>query len=223
MRNKTIKKGALRTMEAFISFIIVMSFILIIMPAITHTPDSSPDKLKYTYTAFKALEKQGLLRQYAYDGNLTGLNESMYALLPPTYNFTVGITSANATHKSVSGNYSFNYTADTGTLEYVFLDVAFTSAQDPKIYVNGTPVLIKSGVVSGTTETVDITSNTVTGNNTVQFNFTSSAAFVYRLIVTKSIDLGSLPQKKDINTVSYIVSGINSTVLPTELRVYLWD
>ncbi|MCK4550831.1 MAG: hypothetical protein KAT91_02665, partial [Candidatus Aenigmarchaeota archaeon] len=118
---------------------------------------------------------------------------------------------------------SFNYTADTGTLEYVFLDVAFTSAQDPKIYVNGTPVLIKSGVVSGTTETVDITSNTVTGNNTVQFNFTSSAAFVYRLIVTKSIDLGSLPQKKDINTVSYIVSGINSTVLPTELRVYLWD
>ncbi len=220
---KRAKKGGLHTIESFIAFMIVMSFLFFIMPAITNISDTTESKMKYIHGALTTLEKNGNLREYAISKNITGLNKSMYELIPSTYNFTVGISSVNASDKSTSGNYSFNYSADAGKIDYVFLDIVFLSAEDPKIYVNGGSVLSQSGVVSGNRETIDLTSSTITGENKVQFNFTGTATFDYRLLVSQTEILEGIPDGKDIIIVNYVLSGTNSTFMPTEVRIYLWD
>ena len=219
---KCAKKGAMHTIEAFIAFMIVMSFLFFIMPAITNIPNTTESKIKYIHSALIILEKNGNLREYALSKNIIGLNESMYELVPLTYNFTVGMSYVNASDKSTSGNYSFNYTADAGKIDYVFLDVVFLSAADPKIYVNEGSVLSQSGDVSGNRETIDITSSTITGENTIQFNFTGTATFDYRLLVSQTETLEDIPDGKDILIVNYVLSGANSTFRPTEVRIYLW-
>ncbi|MCK5474484.1 MAG: hypothetical protein KAI53_03695 [Candidatus Aenigmarchaeota archaeon] len=219
---KCAKKGSLHIIESFIAFMIVMSFLFFIMPVITNISNTTEIKIKYLHSALDTLEKNGNLREYALCENIVGLNESIYELVPLTYNFTVGISSVNASDKSTSGNYSFNYAADTGKIDYAFLDIVFLSAEDPEIYVNGNSAFNQSGIVSGNRETIDITSSTITGENIVQFNFTGTATVDYRLLVSQTEILGDIPGGKDIIVVNYVLSGANSTFKPTEVRMYLW-
>jgi len=217
-----MKKGGMHTIEAFIAFAIVLSFLLFLMPAITKVPDTT-NKITYVQGALKSIEKTGILREYVLSRNLTGLNESLYEFIFPLYNFTVGMSTVNATHNSASMNYSFNYTADAGKLEYALLSVGFKSAQDPRVYVNGNLVLSQAGNAAGVREIIDITGNTITGENIVQFNFSGSPNYDYRLLVSEYDELSALPDSKNINTVSYVLAGANSTFRPVEIRVYVWD
>ena len=216
------KKGAMHTIEAFISFVIVIGFIMTVMPAMIPLDDTTQTKANSVYMSFDYLEKTGQLKEYIIDEDLVSLNTSLYDLIPKTYSYSVGMSTINATHKATSGNYTFNYTANTSKLDYVFLNMAFKTAQDPTIYVNSNPVLTQTGDVSGTSEKIDITEQTINGNNTVQFNFSTNTNTNYNLLVSQSSELESLENIDNIRMINYLVSGVNDTFRLAELRVYLW-
>ncbi|NOQ55396.1 MAG: hypothetical protein GQ477_01175 [Nanohaloarchaea archaeon] len=220
MKTKT-RKGAMHALEGLLAFSIVVGFILFVMPAV-EISTSSGHKTHYVYSTLETLESKGILRAYAFDNNMTGLNTTLKDLLPTTYNFAVGMSQINATHKTISGNHSFNYTIDTTKRDYVKLDFILNTATDPNIYLNGNIIYSSTGDSSGILESIDLTDNTIDGENQLTFNFTGIATFDYRLLMSESEDLSSPPFKKDIDTVNYFVSGIDSTFLPTIVRVYLW-
>ncbi|NOR85364.1 hypothetical protein GQ473_04545 [archaeon] len=219
---KANKKGAMHTIEAFISFFIVISFILTVMPATTITDDTTQLKINNVYMSLDYLEKTGQLKEYIINKDLVSLNTSLYDLLPKTYDFSVGMSTLNATHKTTSGNYTFNYSANSSSLDYVYLNLAFKTAQNPTIYVNGNPVLITPGDVSGTSNKIDITDETINGINVVQLNFTVNTNTNYNLIISHFKELESLTTINNIRMINYLVSGVNNTFMPAELRVYVW-
>ena len=220
--HKINKKGAMHTVESFISFVIVVGFIMTVMPVLTPIDNTSQTKINNIYMSLDYLEKTGQLKEYIIDEDLVSLNTSIYNLIPKTYHFSVGMSTINATHKPTSGNYTFNYTANTTKLDYVFLNLVFKTAQNPTIYVNGNLVLTKTGDVSGTTNKIDITEQTINGNNIVQLNFSTNTNTNYNLLVSQSSELKSLNNIENIRTINYLVSGVNDTFIPTELRVYVW-
>ena len=216
------KKGAMHTVESFISFVIVVGFIMTVMPVLTPIDNTSQTKINNVYMSLDYLEKTGQLKEYIIDEDLVSLNASLYNLIPKTYHFSVGMSTINATHKMTSGNYTFNYAANLLNLDYVFLNLAFKTALNPTIYVNGNPVLTQTGDVSGTSNKIDITEQTINGNNIVQLNFTSNTNTNYNLIISQSSELESLENIENIRIINYLVSGVNDTFMPGEFRVYLW-
>ena len=220
--HKINKKGAMHTIEAFISFLIVISFILTVMPALIPFDDTTQIKINNVYMSLDYLEKTGQLNEYAINEDLVGLNNSLYNLIPKTYGYSVGMSTINATHKTTSGNYTFNYTANTSKLDYVYLNLVFKTALNPTIYVNGNSVLTKSGDVSGTSNKIDITEQTINGNNIVQLNFSVNTNTNYNLLISQSSELESLDNIDNIHMINYLVSGVNDTFMPAELRVYVW-
>ncbi len=220
MKKKT-RKGAMHALEALLAFSIVIGFILFVMPVIDISTPSG-HKAHYVYSTLETIENKGLLRTYASENNLVELNTTLKELLPETYNFAVGMSHLNATHKTISGNHSFNYTTDTTKLDYVKLDLIFNAATDPIVYLNGNIIYSTMGDASGIIESIDLTENTIAGENQLTLNFTSSATFDYRLSILESEDLSTLPTKKNIDTVNYFISGIDNTFRPTIVRVYTW-
>lgn len=215
------RKGVMHTLEALLAFSVVTTFILFVTPSI-NISELNGHKTNYVYSTLETLETKGLLRTYATENNLTGLNTTLTDLLPETYNFAVGMSRLNATHRTLSGNHSFNCTADTTKLDYATLDLIFDTATDPKIYINGNLIYSQTGDASGVLESIDLTDSTISGENTLTFNFTGSSTFDYRLSISESEDLSTPPSQKDIDTVNYFISGIDNTFKPTIVRVYLW-
>ncbi|MCK5594336.1 MAG: hypothetical protein KAI18_03775 [Candidatus Aenigmarchaeota archaeon] len=215
------RKGAMHALEALLAFSIVSMFILFVTPSI-NISELNGHKTNYVYSTLETLETKGLLRSYASENNLTGLNTTLADLLPETYNFAVGISRLNATHKTISGNHSANYSADTTKLDYITLDLIFDTATDPNIYLNDALIYSQTGDASGVLDSIDLTTSTVSGENSLVFNFTGSSTFDYRLSISESEDLSTPPSQKDIDTVNYFISGIDSTFRPTIVRVYLW-
>ncbi|MBW6462265.1 MAG: hypothetical protein K0B07_04425 [DPANN group archaeon] len=215
------RKGTLHTLEALIAFSIVSTFILFVMPSIDISP-SNGHRTNYVYNTLETLETKGILRAYATENNLTGINTTLANLLPETYNFAVGMSRLNATHKTVSGNYSFNYTTDTTKLDYATLDLIFDTATDPTIYLNGNIIYSQADDASGVLEYIDLTTSSLSGENSLVFNFTGSSTFDYRLSILESEDLSIPPSQKNIDTINYFVAGKGSTFLPVNVRVYIW-
>lgn len=221
------RKGGIHTIEATIAFIAVTGFIIFIMPNLTDREDTSAIKRNYVYGSLSNLEKTGKLNDLTVAGNLSGIAIELNKTLAAPMKFTVGMSKLNVTFGTVYPKESqsqdyINFTADTNTLDSAKIELEYVNATSPVVYANGNPVLNRTGEQARIFETIDMTSETISGQNSIALETSNNATINYRLRIVSSLELGSRPAKKTVNTVNYMVAGNASTFEPTEIRVYIW-
>lgn len=217
-----VKKGMLHVVEATIAFIILVGFIIFIIPQFADRPEERQDERIRLYSALAALEKGGELADLAVARNLSGIKSGLSEIILTPLEFTVGISSLNATDGESSENITIEYSANASELDSAEIEVSFSGGQNPRIYENSALLWSKDGDASETTATVDLVPNAQTGRNTVSINATGAVNFRYALRIIDSSELEPLPENKSIVTAAFIIPGNATFFRPTEVRVYGW-
>ena len=221
------KKGGIHTIEATIAFIAVAGFIIFVMPGLVDREDVSAVKRNYVYGSLSNLEKTGKLNDLAVAGNLSGIAVEINKTLAAPMKFTVGMSKLNVTvgtvypKESQSQDY-INFTADASALDSAKVELEYVNATNPVVYANGNLVSNRTGEHVRIFETLDITPETISGQNSIALETSNNATINYRLRIMSSLELGVRPAKKTINTINYMVAGNASTFEPAEIRVYIW-
>lgn len=219
-----MRKGYIHTLEASIATVILLTFVIAVLPYIAPEDTSAQTTRTIIRGALEVLEKNGDLRDNAVNEDLSAIKTELQTIVPSRINFTVGISDVDITSGSVttSGQVFVNYTVNTSTMDFVFFKLKMSDATDPRFSINGTSIWNGSGNYIGENKEWQLADYSEAGTNQINITVTAESTIKYIVEVGNSLDLETIPGNKTINTVNYIVSGVNSTFKPTEIRVYAW-
>ena len=224
---KEKRKGMLHTLEAIFEFLMVIGFVTFVMPYLNNGGQVSKQTQIYVYQALSNMEKSGTLGNLAAAQNLSGIKSELNKTLQLPIKFTIGMSRSNISYgkaypKENSEFKYVNFTANKTSLDYASLQITYTNATNPAIYMNGQYLASHSGDYSGNEEIFDLSAYVQTGANSVMLNTSNNATIDYRLTVVDSVELEAPAENRSITTVGYIISGNGSSFSPSEIRVYVW-
>lgn len=221
-----MRKGMLHTVEAIMAFLIIIGFIVLVMPTVEREMQNSKQTRLYIYEALSSMEKSGKLQSLAAAENISGIKTELDKSLALPLKFTVELSRMNTSYGTLypgAENPKYiNFTADKSVLDSATLNLDYSIASDPSVYINGQYIVGHTGDYSGNEETFEITSPVQTGANSIKINTSNGATINYRLIIMDSADIGPAAENTSITSVSYITSGNGTSFAPKEIRVYVW-
>lgn len=225
-----VRKGAINTLESMMAVLILLSFALIAMPKLQETEGSENQLRSSFWHGLEALNKIGILRDYALQDppNLNGIKSELLSLVTQRADFTVGVAKANITNGTIefteANNPGFKgvveFTVNISSLDSVFATVFFKNENDADFYIGNELIGIRDS--SENSAKIDLTDKVVNGTNrfSVVSNDTGSAE--YFLTISNLHLLENPPIGETIGVTSYFISGANFSFKPAEVRVYFW-
>lgn len=220
----TGRKGVAHALEAIIAAFVLFVFILSITNLGGTDPAARTTTIqKQTINILHALDVNGSLRPAVEDQDLSSLT-SLVADHVQTRNVEIALLTVNST--STEASFTTQYTDTfqvTGAAEQEELRLWYRDAAAPNVSINGAAVSNNTGTLTDQYETLDISAETVNGENTVQIDVAGSSSIGYSIDVYNRQQSGQPPTDSDVFTTSYLVSGGNTTFAPAEVTVISWN
>ncbi|MDY6789167.1 MAG: hypothetical protein SVV03_04365 [Candidatus Nanohaloarchaea archaeon] len=212
------RKGFIKTLEAVIAASIFFIFIFNTVPQVTGRDSTSSAIKERVSRHLEALDKEGKLRQDIVDRDLEGVRSELRDDFGG-HNVAVGLSYLGRVRdRYEGGDYASEFQVDKSSVEREVLRLWVDREQGLEVFVNGDMVVSSPG--QGYMQ-MNISGETVDGENNLNITSTSGKLF-YQIDKYNYIQTESLPEKKSVTGLGYMVAGKHGNFQPSELRVYLW-
>lgn len=213
------RNGFLSTLEAVIASTIFFLFLLNAAPTFTESGDGTNEMtMEKIRSVTASLDSSGQLRQQIAERDLQALEESIDDYLVPL-NVAVGLLYTNTTEGSFSGTSAEYAFQSNETEERAVLRLWADQADNLVVRINGQTALRTSQEGYHQEEVSDLTT---TGTNVL--NLTAQSAELDFAIDQYLYEQSQeLPTDTTVASSGHHIAGVNGTLDPAELRVFVWE